>query len=260
MASGAKGKPQGPKIPYRLPEMLAAVHDKVFICEGEKDADTLTNLRYAATSASEGAGKWAPELNRWFEKKRVFVMEDNDEAGRKHAQQVAENLHGVASEVRIVRLPGLKEKGDVTDWLEEGNDPGRLLEICEAAPLYGKAPNGQDVEVPARLIKSSRDFVSGFVPPDYLVDGLLQRRFVLLLHRPHQRRGRPTLRCGWPICVDQGRPLSSPARREGAGARSRGREPGRCQDEVDRLGASTSGSTSRQAMSVSSQACSASRR
>jgi hypothetical protein len=29
----------------------------------------------------------------------------------------------------------------------------------------------------ARLIQSSRDFVSGFVPPDFLWDGILQRRF-----------------------------------------------------------------------------------
>ena len=81
------GKPRGPKIPYRLPEFLAAVHDEVFICEGEKDADTLTRLGYVATSASEGAGKWTSDLNHWFEKKRVFIMEDNDKAGRKHARR-----------------------------------------------------------------------------------------------------------------------------------------------------------------------------
>jgi hypothetical protein len=29
-----------------------------------------------------------------------------------------------------------------------------------------------------RIIKSSREFVAGFVPPDYLIDGLVQRRFI----------------------------------------------------------------------------------
>ena len=29
-----------------------------------------------------------------------------------------------------------------------------------------------------RIIKSSREFVAGFVPPDYLIDGVVQRRFI----------------------------------------------------------------------------------
>ena len=36
-----KGKPAGPKIPYRLPELLAAPTAVVYFVEGEKDADTL---------------------------------------------------------------------------------------------------------------------------------------------------------------------------------------------------------------------------
>jgi hypothetical protein len=40
--------------------------------------------------------------------------------------------------------------------------------------------NGKPHE-PARLIKSSREFVAGFVPPDYLVDGLLQEGFLYSL-------------------------------------------------------------------------------
>ena len=36
----------------------------------------------------------------------------------------------------------------------------------------------------ARLIQSSRDFVANFVPPDYLVDGILQRRFIYSLTAP----------------------------------------------------------------------------
>ena len=39
------GKPKGPAIPYQLPELLAApAETKVWICEGEKDAETLAAL------------------------------------------------------------------------------------------------------------------------------------------------------------------------------------------------------------------------
>src|SRR5262249_1571671 len=33
-------------------------------------------------------------------------------------------------------------------------------------------------------IVSSRDFIAGFVPPDYLIDGILQRRFIYSLTAP----------------------------------------------------------------------------
>jgi len=61
-----KGKPAGPKIPYRLPELLAAPTAIIYFCEGEKDADALASKScVVATSASEGAGaKWAPELTQ----------------------------------------------------------------------------------------------------------------------------------------------------------------------------------------------------
>src|SRR5262249_16429113 len=62
-----KGKPEGPTLPYRLPELLAAPPNAtVEICEGEKDADNLAALGLIATTNPGGAGKWAPDLNKWF--------------------------------------------------------------------------------------------------------------------------------------------------------------------------------------------------
>jgi hypothetical protein len=55
------GKPAGPKIPYRLPELLDSDRSEpVYICEDEKCADALAGLALAglglaATTASEGA-------------------------------------------------------------------------------------------------------------------------------------------------------------------------------------------------------------
>jgi 5S rRNA maturation endonuclease (ribonuclease M5) len=95
-----KGKPTGPKIPYRLPELLAASPTTpVFICEGEKDADNVASLRLVATTNSEGAGKWTSDLNKWFAgKQTVCILEDNDDAGRSHAAKVAAALHGIDPE------------------------------------------------------------------------------------------------------------------------------------------------------------------
>jgi len=131
-----KGKPAGPKIPYRLPELVNAPGQPVFICEGEKCADAVAELGWLATSASEGAGKWKPELNEWFADRVVYILPDNDEPGRKHAEMVASNLHGVAREVRIVNLEGLGDGEDVFDWIEREPFPENLFRIAEDAPLW----------------------------------------------------------------------------------------------------------------------------
>jgi hypothetical protein len=139
-AEWVKGKPAGDPVPYRLPELLDAIHDTVFVVEGEKDADRLASHGFVATTAPEGAGKWRASLNRWFEDKTVFVIADNDDAGRAHAETVARNLSGCAASVRIIALPGLMPKGDVSDWLDAGGDTSELVDVCEAQPIWAPSP------------------------------------------------------------------------------------------------------------------------
>jgi hypothetical protein len=131
------GKPQGPKIPYRLPELLAApLTTNVHITEGEKDADALTRLSFTATTNSEGAGNWTDDLNEYFRDRHVYIHEDNDEEGRKRVQQIACALDTIAASVRVIRLPGLPPKGDVSDWLANDQSGARLVKECERAPLW----------------------------------------------------------------------------------------------------------------------------
>ena len=65
----AKGKPDEAKIPYRLPQLIAApTATIVYFVEGEKDADTLAKLGFVATTASEGAAaKWDSALTALFQ-------------------------------------------------------------------------------------------------------------------------------------------------------------------------------------------------
>lgn len=139
-AEWVKGKPAGDPVPYRLPELLDAIHDTVFVVEGEKDADRLASHGFVATTAPEGAGKWRASLNRWFEDKTVYILADNDEAGRAHAETVARNLSGCAASVRVIALPGLAPKGDVSDWLDAGGDTAELVDLCQAQPIWAPSP------------------------------------------------------------------------------------------------------------------------
>ena len=108
------GKPKGPKIPYRLPELLAAAPTvPIFVCEGEKDADNVAALGLVASASAEGAGKWTADLNKWFARKQtVYILEDNDAAGRSHAAKVATALQGIVADIHIVSFPELPEHGD----------------------------------------------------------------------------------------------------------------------------------------------------
>ncbi|EYD77113.1 hypothetical protein Rumeso_01372 [Rubellimicrobium mesophilum DSM 19309] len=148
----AKGKPKGPKVPYRLPELLDSPHAPVLIAEGEKDADSLHRLGLIATTASEGAGKWTADLGRWFKGRTVYILPDNDQPGHAHANQVAGHLHGIAAEVRIVALPGLPAKGDVSDWIAADGDVEELLRLCEAAPVWTPESEPPPAEEPSEAL------------------------------------------------------------------------------------------------------------
>ncbi len=126
------------RVPYRLPELVEAVQAErlVFVVEGEKDVDRLRGLGFAATCNAGGAAKWSRELSEPLRGARVVILPDNDEPGRKHAMDVAEKLYGVASEVRVVELPDLPPKGDVSDFLDAGGTKEQLKKLVRAAPLW----------------------------------------------------------------------------------------------------------------------------
>jgi DNA polymerase len=137
-----KGAPKGPRIPFMLPELLAApATEPVWIAEGEKDTLSVSALGLIATTNSGGAGKWAPELNRWLAGKQcAYVLEDNDDAGRAHARKVVDALQGIVPELRIVSFAELPEKGDVSDWLEQGHTKQELIDRAQAAPKFEIPP------------------------------------------------------------------------------------------------------------------------
>jgi putative DNA primase/helicase len=120
---------------YRLPELITAKRTRaVFLPEGEKDADAVAKLGLIATSNPFGGGNWDQSYNRHLFGRHVIVLPDNDAQGEKHAEVVTRALTGIAARVRVLRLPGLAEKGDVSDWLKAGGDRAQLLALARDAP------------------------------------------------------------------------------------------------------------------------------
>lgn len=177
------GKGDTKPVPYNLPHVLVAIAngETVFVVEGEKDAETLWDCDLVATTNAGGAGKWpaSKEFNRHFQGAKVVILPDNDEAGARHAEQVAHALKPFAVSIKVVNLPGLPEHGDVTDWLNAGHTSQKLLELVEQAGEWQPAPDKLVVleGEKSNWLEIRRKYFDGgrFVPP-LLAEDILQRQ------------------------------------------------------------------------------------
>jgi putative DNA primase/helicase len=192
------------RLPYRLPELLADPDATVFIAEGEKDCDNLVRHGLVATCNSSGAGNWQKEISHWFAGRDIVILPDNDDAGRSHAQDVANKLTGIAGSVRILELPGLPLKGDISDWLKAGGSTNELKRLAAAVPIFtGRAINGHDSNAQSHCIpfKTGRDFTLQKI--EWLWRGWLARRKFHLL-AGQKGDGKSTITFDLMACVSVG--------------------------------------------------------
>lgn len=126
--------------------------ETVFIVEGEKDADTLHNITgYTAASTEDGAtkgeagSKWREEYTRQLEGKTVYILWDNDDAGKRFADIEAQQLTGHAAHVYRLDLreawPQCPEKGDISDMaaaLGDAETESRLKTLISNAKESGQ--------------------------------------------------------------------------------------------------------------------------
>ena len=119
---------------YRLPEVSKA--SVVVIVEGEKDVETLRSIGITATTSPRGASAWQDRYADCLAGKNVAIIPDNDEPGRKYAGKIAHSLLGKANIIKIINLPGLNQKGDVTDWMKNGGTKDQLLELIKNTPEW----------------------------------------------------------------------------------------------------------------------------
>lgn len=134
---------------YRLDQLQGK--GAVCLVEGEKDADRLASLKLPASCNPMGAGTWkddyAPQLVA-AGVKRVAILPDNDAPGDHHALMVARSCHMAGLEVRVVRLPDLTVKGDVSDWLDAGHTAEELRACLKGALRWTPATAMVDDDTP----------------------------------------------------------------------------------------------------------------
>ena len=115
----------------------------------------------------------------------VVVIPDNDAKGKAHAQTIAASVKPFAERVKLVELPGLPEKGDVSDWLEEsviGAADQSISEILqtrikELFSLIKATPLWLPEQSEHVLLEEMRDFLDRAPEEiDWLVEGLIPVR------------------------------------------------------------------------------------
>ena len=94
--------------------------NEVVICEGEIDAMLLYQSGVRAVSSTGGAGSWKADWVKMFTHIRdVFVLYDNDEAGRTGTQKVQASIR----RARAITLPdGVKDVGELFQATDNAAD------------------------------------------------------------------------------------------------------------------------------------------
>ena len=138
------GYPDGPRVLYRSPELLAAGPGReVWIVEGEKCADAVAKAlpdvvvtTWAGGSSARQSTDWTPLANH-----SVVLIADADDPGRKAMTALAGHLHGLGCHVRHY-LPDGDAGDDVADWLEKDGPDRTLARIRDGMTAFMPADDG----------------------------------------------------------------------------------------------------------------------
>ena len=111
-----------PRPLFGLDKLADHAKDKaIFIVEGEKSATALHYLGLTALTSLGGSkaakqADWMPLAGY----KRVYLLPDIDQAGEDYIKDVYVSLLALPEPpiIRVLRLEGLPDKGDIVDWLQ----------------------------------------------------------------------------------------------------------------------------------------------
>lgn len=112
----------------------APPEDEIWVVEGEKCADALTELGFVATTSPGGSN--AASRADWFPLagRKVVIWPDKDQAGKQYAANVFKSLIEIGDsdpDIKTVVTDeiDLDEKEDVYDWIEKGYDSKDVLHL-----------------------------------------------------------------------------------------------------------------------------------
>jgi AAA domain/Homeodomain-like domain len=180
------------RVLYKLPDLLTAIEqgETIYIVEGEKDVHALLRNSMRATCNPGGAGKWRAEYCGVLRDAHIVIVPDNDEPGRRHAEQVAAALHGVARRMRVLDLaaawPACPSKGgDISDWFDAGHSADELRALTETLPDWKPRVETPQTSVACERLRplDLEQFLQLSIKPrEMLLDPILPEKGLAMLY------------------------------------------------------------------------------
>ena len=110
-----------------MPLPSATPGRRVLLVEGPSDMLAARSAGLPAI-AVPGASAWRPEWAAALTGRSVVVVMDCDRPGRQATRRITDDLQRGGIEVQLADLAPSRDDGyDLSDWLQEGNDPAGLL-------------------------------------------------------------------------------------------------------------------------------------
>jgi hypothetical protein len=148
----------------------------VYLVKGEKDADRLQALGLPATTNPGGAGTWRPDYTQQLTTagvEKVVVIPDSDDAGRAHAETVARSCHAAGITVKVVTLPDVPSKGDVSDYLAQHSKDDLIALVKQTAVFVPQPEPASPAPASTMVLTSIGDLLN---EPEETVDWLVEDR------------------------------------------------------------------------------------
>jgi hypothetical protein len=179
--SGWKTRAWPSKRPlFRLDQLAKNPGAVVLLVEGEKKVEAISNgplaeaIMWAPTKMVGVTWPGGCEALKHIDftplaNRDVIIIPDADDAGEKSADTLVDILQQVG--VRRLRRwkapPVAREAWDIADEVPPGWEPEEIVKSMLDAPVI----------VTPRIVQTLPEFLASFEPPDYLIDGLLQRHY-----------------------------------------------------------------------------------
>ena len=217
----------GQKAPLYHADLLHNNQDeRVYLVEGEKDADTLVNWGIISTTVPNGAGfaHWIPLYNEGLQGREIIILTDNDDSGRKYGDTVARNVLPITKSVKVIPADTIwnkcPEKGDISDIVQAvGEEEAQELLIdainktnfcnLESLPQYEETnmistPHQQEIRYTFVRALDVEDIPISFAWFPYLPIGELTIMYA------SGGTGKSFLTCGIAADITAGRTLPQP--------------------------------------------------
>lgn len=172
---------------YQLPALLLRPTERVFLVEGEKDADALLREGLLATTNAMGAkAPWHPQYTVTLAGRDVVVLLDCDRDGRQRGERLANELAGSVKSLRIVDLAPERTDGyDLSDWLADGHTIVELESLADrAAPVPPPAREEGPFNWREHIMSARELLRKTFSEPQWAVPNLIPEGLSLFVGAP----------------------------------------------------------------------------